>query len=72
MDDSEYGEVNDVLDKVKLFSNLRIQAYEQGLDVHNLNGDEIRKASDVILGQIKDDLEYIIKNVRRVYLEPKK
>mgnify|MGYP003139250640 FL=1 len=59
MDDSEYGEVNDVLDKVKLFSNLRIQAYESGLKGNS----SIREESNGVLIEIKKDLEYLIKNV---------
>ena len=59
MDDSEYGEVNDVLDKVKLFSNLRIQAYESGLKGNS----SIREESNGVLIEIKKDLEYLIKNI---------
>ena len=59
MADSEYGEVNDILDKIKLFSNLRIQDYESGLKG---NG-SIRGESNELLIEIKKDLEYwIIKN----------
>ena len=56
MADSEYGEVNDILDKIKLFSNLRIQAYESGLKG---NG-SIRGESNELLIEIKKDLEYWI------------
>jgi|19_taG_2_1085344.scaffolds.fasta_scaffold168786_3 hypothetical protein len=59
MDDSEYGEVNDILDKVKLFSNLRIQAYESGLKGNS----SIREESNGVLIEIKKDLEYLIRNV---------
>ena len=59
MDDSEYGEVNDVLDKVKLFTNLRIQAYESGLKGNS----SIREESNKVLIEIKKDLEYLIRNV---------
>jgi len=56
MDDSEYGEVNDILDKVKLFSNLRIQDYESGLKGNS----SIRGHASLVLVEIKRDLEHWI------------
>ena len=53
---SKYGEVNDLVDKIKMFSNLRIQAYESGLKG---NG-SFRQESDDLLEQIEKDLNEIV------------
>ena len=51
-----YGEVKDLVDKIKMFSNLRIQAYESGL-----KGDgSFRQESDDLLEQIEKDLNEIV------------
>jgi len=63
MDDSEYGEVNDVLDKVKLFSNLRIQGYESGLKSNDSISKGYKAHASLVLIEIKKDLEYLIRNV---------
>ena len=53
---SEYGEVKDLVDKIKMFSNLRIQAYESGLKG---NG-SFRQESDDLLEQIEKDLDNLV------------
>ena len=51
-----YGEVKDLVDKIKMFSNLRIQAYESGL-----KGDgSFRQESDDLLEQIEKDLDELV------------
>ena len=50
---SKYGEVNDLVDKIKMFSNLRIQAYESGMTG---NG-SFRQESDDLLEQIEKELD---------------
>ena len=51
-----YGETKDLLDKIKMFSNLRIQAYESGLKG---NG-SFRQESDDLLKQIEKDLDSLV------------
>ena len=53
---SKYGEVKDLLDKIKMFSNLRIHAYESGLKG---NG-SFRQESDDLLEQIEKDLDNLV------------
>jgi len=55
-----YGEVKDLLDKIKLYSNLRIHAYEQGLPAYDQEGNEIRHESDEVLEQIEKDLNELV------------
>ena len=51
-----YGEVDDLVDKIKMFSNLRIQAAESGLKG---NG-SFRQESDDLLEQIEKDLNELV------------
>ena len=53
---SKYGEVKDLVDKIKMFSNLRIQAYESGMTG---NG-SFRQESDDLLEQIEKDLDELV------------
>ena len=53
-----YGEVKDLLDKIKLYSNLRLKAYEWG--VHSKQGGTVRDEADNLLGQIEKDLNEIV------------
>ena len=53
---SEYGEVKDLVDKIKMFSNLRIQAYESGLRGNS----SFRQESDDLLWQIEKDLDSLV------------
>ena len=55
-----YGEVKDLVDKIKLYSNLRIHAYEQGLPAYDQEGNEIRHESDEVLEQIEKDLNELV------------
>ena len=58
MSDSRYGEVNDLMDKVKIYSNLRLKAYECG--VHSAQGGEVRDEADLLLNQIEKDADAIV------------
>ena len=55
---SEYGEVKDLLDKITLYSNLRLQAYECG--VHSDQGGTIRDEADLLLKEIEKELELLM------------
>ena len=54
---SKYGEVKDLLDKIKMFSNLRIHAYESGLKG---SGSIVTRESDDLLKEIEKDLELLM------------
>ena len=55
---SKYGEVKDLVDNIKLYSNLRLKAYECG--VHSKQGGTVRDEADNLLGQIEKDLNEIV------------
>ena len=63
---SEYGEVKDLLDKITLYSNLRIQAYDDrfgryGISETTLKGDSsFRREADEVFRQIEKDLELLM------------
>ena len=54
---SKYGEVKDLLDKIKMFSNLRIHAYESGL---RGSGSFVAREADDLLEQIEKDLDDLV------------
>ena len=55
---SRYGEVKDLVDNIKLYSNLRLKAYECG--VHSKQADTIRAEADELLEQIEKDLDNLV------------
>ena len=63
---SEYGEVKDLLDKITLYSNLRIQAYDDrfgryGISETTLKGDSsFRREADDLLKEIEKELELLM------------
>ena len=52
---SEYGEVKDLLDKITLYSNLRLQAH-----LLSDQGGTIRDEADLLLKEIEKDLELLM------------
>ena len=63
---SKYGEVKDLLDKIKMFSNLRIQAFDDrfgryGISETTLKGDSsFRREADEVLKEIEKDLDNLV------------
>ena len=55
---SQYGETKDLLDKVKLYSNLRLKAYETG--VHSSEGGAVRDEADGVLKEIAKDTDRLV------------
>lgn len=52
---SEYGEVKDLLDKITLYSNLRLQAH-----LLSDQGGTIRDEADLLLKEIEKELELLM------------
>ena len=58
---SKYGEVKDLVDKIKIFSNLRIESHDVVLLCgYSAQSDEYRDESDEILKQIEKDLDRLV------------
>ena len=55
---SRYGETKDLVDKVKLYSNLRLKAYETG--VHSSEGGAVRDEADAVLEEIAKDTDRLV------------
>ncbi len=55
---SRYGETKDLIDKVKLYSNLRLKAYETG--VHSPEGGAVRDEADGVLEEIAKDTDRLV------------
>ena len=55
---SRYGETKDLIDKVKLYSNLRLKAYETG--VHSSEGGAVRDEADGVLEEIAKDTDRLV------------
>ena len=55
---SRYGETKDLIDKVKLYSNLRLKAYETG--VHSSEGGAVRDEADAVLEEIAKDTDRLV------------
>ena len=54
-----HGETKDLIDKVKLYSNLRLKAYETG--VHSPEGGAVRDEADGVLEEIAKDTDRLVK-----------
>jgi enamine deaminase RidA (YjgF/YER057c/UK114 family) len=58
---SKYGEVKDLVDNIKLYSNLRLRVYEdERAGDHSKQADTIRAEADELLEQIEKDLDNLV------------